>query len=118
MVKKIPVIEEELTIGKRIVKKGSIIIQKNINTEDISVDIPLNTEIFDIERVNINQYLDSSPVMRHEGDTLIIPVTKEVLIKKLLLVEEIRIRKKTQTINKTEKVTLRKEEIKITRKEK
>lgn len=113
----IPVIREDVVIGKRLVKKGKVLIEKKVNTEEISVEVPLMTEDLEIQRVPLNQYIDDSPEIRYDGDTVIIPVLKEVMVKRLLLVEEIRITKKVQKLNKTENVTIRKEEVKITRKE-
>jgi uncharacterized protein (TIGR02271 family) len=71
-----------------------------------------------VERIPINQYVDSAPqATRQEGDVTIISVVKEVLVveKRLMLVEEIRLtRQKTQE-NKEFTATLRKEEISVER---
>lgn len=113
----IPVVEEELITGKRTVKKGTVIIEKRIKSEEILVDTPLTSEIINIEHIPKDQIIDFKPATRQEGDTIIIPVVKEVIIKKLLLVEEIRITKEVKTENVTNNITLKKEEIKISRKE-
>ena len=56
---------------------------------------------------------------RYEGDVMIIPVLKEVAVieKRIMLVEEIHVSKKQTEKTETREVTLRKEEIKITRTE-
>jgi len=115
----IPVIEEEVIIGKKVVETGRILVKKTVSTEDVTVEVPVLTEHFDIERVSINQYLDNPPApLRYEGDTIVIPVLKEVVVKRILLVEEIHLIKKVETSNKTENISVRKEEVTIERNEK
>jgi uncharacterized protein (TIGR02271 family) len=113
----IPVIGEEVIIDKKFTRKGGIIIKKEVISEDASVDIPLSQEHLDVQRIPVNRYLDSRPEIRYEGDTMIIPVLKEVVEKRLLLVEEIRITKTVAIETRTENVTLSKERVTITRKE-
>lgn len=112
-----PVIREEVEVDRRRVKKASILIEKTINNEEVTVDIPLTEDHYDIEYIPVNQYVDKRPEIRQEGEATVIPVIKEVMVKKLLLTEEIRITRKVKELNKTEKINLRKEEVKITRKE-
>jgi uncharacterized protein (TIGR02271 family) len=111
----IPVIEEEIIIDKKLTRKGGIIIKKEVISEDASIDIPLLNEHIDIERIPVNKYLDSRPEIRHEGDTTIIPVLKEVIEKRLLLVEEIRITKTVTSETTSEKITLSKQKVTITK---
>ena len=115
----IPIIEEEVIIDKKLVKTGRIILKRTVSTEDVAVEVPVSTEHFDIERIAINQYLDNPPPpIRYEGDTIIIPVLKEVVVKRILLVEEIHLIKQVETSNKTENIVVRKEEVTIERVEK
>lgn len=114
----IPVVEEEVVTGKRKVVRGTVLIEKKIKSEEISVELPVTSEVINIEHVPRNQYLDSRPEIRYEGDTIIIPVMKEVIVSKLLLVEEIRITKETRTDTVTKNITLKKEEVNISRIEK
>jgi stress response protein YsnF len=115
--KVIPVIEEQVVVGTKRVEKASILIEKKIKTEEVSVDVPLTGQSYDIQRIPKNDYLESIPEIWHEGDTTVIPVVKEVMVKKILLTEEIRITKKIQVTEGTENVSLKKEEVTITRKE-
>lgn len=115
--KVIPVIEEQVVIGTKRVEKASILIEKKVKTEEVSVDVPLTEESYDIRRIPKNDYLENIPEIWHDGDTTVIPVVKEVMVKKILLTEEIRITKKTQVTKRTEKASLKKEEVTITRKE-
>ena len=56
-----------------------------------------------------------SPPVRYEGDTIIIPVIKEVLVKRNLLVEEVRITKRTGETVVQQQVALRKENVTVER---
>lgn len=113
----IPVIREEVTIDKRTVEKGGIIVEKKTETEEVSLDIPLLNENLRIEKIPVNRFIDEYPETRFEGEAIIVPVVKEVIVKKLLLVEEIHIIKEQKTENGTGSVSLRKNKVTITRKE-
>lgn len=113
----VPVIEERIQIGKEIVETGRVRIAKTVREEEQTVDIPLLSEEFNVERVAVNEYIDAAPAVRYEGDTTIFPVVKEVLVieKKLVLVEEVHITKRQVTITDTQQVTVRKEDITVER---
>jgi uncharacterized protein (TIGR02271 family) len=114
----IPVIEEQLQIGKVWQETGRVQISKSVTEEAVDFSMPVSQEEVIMERKTINQYVDvAPPASRYEGDTLIIPVIKEVLVveKKLMLVEELHIskRKTEQVLTGTE--VLRKESVNIVR---
>ncbi len=58
-------------------------------------------EEYNIERVAVGKIVTDTPVQRQEGDTLILPVTEEVLVteKRLLLREEIRITRRREPVD-------------------
>ena len=112
----IPVLEEYVKVGTHRIEKESIIVDKKVIQEEKQFEIPLKTEQYSIERVPQNQYLDSMPETREEGDTIIIPVIREVLVKRILLVEEIRLTKKVEEKQHLENIALKKEEVTIERK--
>lgn len=114
----IPVMEERVQVGKKVVESGKVHISKSVSEQIESISIPVNHEEVEVERVPVNQYLDSHPEpVRHEGDTMIIPVLQEVLVveKRLLLVEELHITKKQVQTEEVRDVKLRKEEVHISR---
>lgn len=61
--------------------------------------------------------IETAPSIRYEGDTMIIPVIKEVIIieKKLLLIEEVYITKHINTTIEQTNVMLREEEVIVER---
>lgn len=110
---KIPVIEEQLRIDKKVVQTGTVSISKEIREEDVEIETPVIRELVDIEHVPINQYVEKSPEIRHEGDTMVIPVLREevVVTKRWLLVEEIRVTKSKAQAPDSQVVKVRKEEV-------
>jgi uncharacterized protein (TIGR02271 family) len=114
----IPVIEEQVHIDKKVVESGIVRITKVVSEQEVPVDIPLMHEEHDIKRVPVNQYVESPPPpIRYEGDTMIIPVVREVLVvqKRLLVVEELHVTKSQVQTQDTQQITLRKEEVIVER---
>lgn len=114
----IPVVEENVRIGKEVVETGSVRLTKRVNQEEIWVDVPVAREELHVERVPINQYVDTAPEpVRYEGDTMIVPILKEEVVvqKRLVLVEEVRVTRRRIETNVPQQVSLRKEEIQVDR---
>ncbi|RNI22081.1 DUF2382 domain-containing protein [Rufibacter latericius] len=114
----IPVIEERVHLDTQVVEKGSVRITKMISEQEVPVNIPLIQEEHDIQRVPINEYVDTPPApIRYEGDTMIIPIVQEVMVvqKRLMVVEELHITKNRVQTHDVQQVSLRKEEIRVER---
>ena len=113
----IPVIEEEITVGKQVVEAGRVRISKRISEHEELVDVPLFREEVRVERVPVNLFVEAVPQIRQEGDTMIIPVVEEQIIvqKKLLLIEELRVRKEIIEHHQPQTVNVRKEQVEIKR---
>lgn len=114
----IPVMEEQLIVDKRVVEKGRVRISKKVRETDETVNIPLVQENVQVERVPINQFIaEAPPPVRYEGNVMIIPVLREVVIveKRLVLVEELRVTKQQTQTQETQKIRLRKEEVNVKR---
>ena len=108
----IPVIEEQITFDKQVIESGKVRISKRIVEHEELVDVPIFREEVDVEHVPINQFVDTPPQVRQEGDTMIIPVVQEQVFyqKRLLLVEELHVRKQIIEEHKPQQITLLKEE--------
>jgi uncharacterized protein (TIGR02271 family) len=113
----IPVIQEQVTFDKQVIETGKVRILKRIIEHEELVDVPLFREEVNVDRIPVNQYVDAAPQVRHEGDTMIIPVVQEQIFyqKRLLLVEELHVKKQIIEEHKPQPVTLLKEEVEITR---
>jgi uncharacterized protein (TIGR02271 family) len=95
----IPVREEALTPQTHETHLGRVIVHKRVENVPVSTTVELERDQVAVERVEINQTIDTVPGPRQEGDTLIIPVVEEVLVteKRLMLREEIRITRQRLT---------------------
>lgn len=113
----IPVIQEEVIVNKQVVETGKVRISKRISEHEELVDVPLLREEVAVERVPVNLFVEQRPPVRQEGDTMIIPVVEEriVIQKKLLLVEELRVKKQIIEAHQPQTVNLLKEEVEIKR---
>ena len=111
----IPLISEELHIDKRWVESGRTRLVKDVKERSVPVSIDLLREETEVERVSINKQVDVAPPIRYEGDVMIIPILKEeyVIVKQLMLVEEVRVIKRQTTETITQTVTLRSEEMRV-----
>ena len=113
----IPVIQEQISVGKEIIETGKVRISKRISEREEIVDVPLFREEVRVERVPVNLFVETMPEVRRDGDTMIIPVVEEQIVvqKKLLLVEELRVRKELVEHHQPQSVNVRKEEVEIKR---
>jgi uncharacterized protein (TIGR02271 family) len=111
----IPLIAEEVKIGVKTVETGGVRIHKTVREDVQTIDEPIIREHLDVERVEINQFVETAPAVRYEGDVMIVPVLEEVVVtqKRLLLREEIRLVKRREEISNRQEITLRREEISL-----
>jgi len=113
----VPVLAEEVEVGKRRVETGKVRVRKTVRTTEQVVDEPVFREEVEVERVAINRVLDAPVGSRQEGDTLIVPLLEEVLVveKRLMLREEIRITRRRSEHRDAQTITLRTEEATVER---
>lgn len=114
----IPVVREELAIGKRMVETGKgVRVSKTVSEREEVVDELLARDDVAVERVSIDRVVDAAsvPAVRHEGETMIVPVLEEVLFveKRLMLKEELRITSKRREVRNPQRVVLRSEEVSV-----
>ena len=116
---RIPVIQEELHAGKRIVETDrGVRLRKTVSEEVWRVDDLLEQQNLNIEHVPVNRWVEGEvPVRRYEGNTLIVPVLEEVLVveKRLSIKEEIRITARSYQQPVSEHVVLRSEHVAVER---
>ncbi|EKE44564.1 hypothetical protein OCGS_1402 [Oceaniovalibus guishaninsula JLT2003] len=107
----IPIARERVVLGKRKVEKVAAHLDIRTHAEDVTVSEPLQTEHVDVERVAIDRITDVPPEVRTEGAVTIVPVVEEVLVRQFRIVEEIRLTRRSETVEHTETVTLRRQEV-------
>lgn len=113
----IPVVQEEIILGKKVVETGKVRISKKISEHQETVNLPLFHEDVSVERVAVNKIIDSPPSVRQEGDITIIPVLEEQIVvqKQLVLVEELHVKRRIVETTHNEEVLIRKENVYVER---
>jgi uncharacterized protein (TIGR02271 family) len=108
---------EDLDVQKRLVETGKVRITKVVHEREAVVDEPLFHDKVAITRVPMQRVVDGPVPVREENGTTIISVVEEVLVveKRLMLREEIHIRKQRIETHQPQRITLRSEEVQIER---
>jgi uncharacterized protein (TIGR02271 family) len=114
---KLTLLAEELTVEKEAVETGRVRVSKHTRTREVAIDEDLLRERAEIETVPIGRQIFEMPAVRHEGETIIVPIVEEVLHteRRLFLKGEVRITRKKTTEQFHDRVTLRYQEAVVTR---
>ena len=115
LVEVIPVIHEKLRIEKREFESGRVLVHKTVTERDEVAEVLLRQQDLIVERVPVGRVVSKAPPTRQDGDTLIVPILEEILVveKRLMLKEELHIRKQSSERVEKHKVSLRTEHVKI-----
>ncbi len=118
----VPVLEESLSLQRREVETGRVRVRLRTETEETQVHADLRSEAVEVERIPIGRELaagEAPPSTREEeeGRVLVIPVLEEVLVveKRLVLREELRVRRTSVSEPADMPVTLRRQHVEIER---
>jgi uncharacterized protein (TIGR02271 family) len=113
----LPLLEEELRIEKRSVTTGKVRVRSVVDTVEEVARASLEGERVEVTRVPVDREVDAAPGVRTEGDVTIVPVVEEILVveKRLVLKEELHIRRHVTHENVEVPVTLRKQRAVIER---
>jgi uncharacterized protein (TIGR02271 family) len=105
--------EEELGTGVRKRKAGSMNVRKSVRTEREQVRVPRRREEVDVERVPVGREVAEAEI--GEDEEFVVQVFEEevVVSKRVVLKEEIRLRKRVVEEVEVVEVDLRKEEVEI-----
>jgi uncharacterized protein (TIGR02271 family) len=112
---RVPIVEEHLTASTRPVELGEVRVHKHVERIEEVVTQPITRDDLEIERVKVNRPLDAPVSPREEDDWLVVPIMEEVLVveKRLMLTEEVRIRKRQVTEERRVRETVRRERVEI-----
>ena len=110
----LPLVIEEVVVSKREVLKGKTRVRIVTDTLEERVRTELSGEDVEIQHVAVNRYVepgDDVPEARTENGVMIVPVLEEVVVveKRLLLKEEIHIRRNPTVVVSETPVSLRKQ---------
>ncbi len=113
----VPLHAEQISIERRQAVTGRVRIQLRTETHEQVVDEPTTHERVEIERISIGRVVDAVPDVREEGDVTIIPVVEEILVveRRLVLKEEVRVRRIRTTQRHQETILLREQQASVER---
>ena len=111
----IPVVQETIRVEKREFESGRVLVHKTVTERDEVAEILLRQQDLIVERVPIGRAVSEAPQTRQDGDTLIVPILEEVLVveKRLVLKEELHIRKHSSARTEQPTMRLRTEHVEI-----
>ena len=103
----IPVVQERADIAVRDRVVGRVRVRTVTREEDVEVAETLRSSLIEVERVPRDVYVDEVPGPREEDGVTIIPVIEEVLVRRLILREEVHLRRVEEEREVRETVRLR-----------
>ncbi len=112
-------LEEQAVVSRRLVEGQTVRVSTTTRLHEQIVDEVLAHETVEVERVPVGRVVEAAPAIRQDGDTTIIPVMEEVLVleRRLVLKEEVRIRRVRTTEQHRQTVQLRQQVASVTRAE-
>ncbi|SMH37916.1 YsnF/AvaK domain-containing protein [Azospirillum agricola] len=108
----VPLHTETVSVDKHRIERGRVRVTTKAIEREETVRQALEREDVEIVRVPVNRAVAARPDIRQDGSTTIIPIVEEVLVveRRLILREEIHLRKTTRTVQAEQRVTLRSED--------
>lgn len=92
-----PIVEERLVLGTRTVETDRVRVRTIVEDRPETLSGTSERGVVDIERVPMFREVLQPPAPRQEGDTIIVSVVEERLVKRSFLVEEVRISRRSVT---------------------
>lgn len=118
-VERVSAVSEQLDVQKRVVDRGGFRIEKSVQVRDVLVDEPLYRDEYTIERKPVNKAVSASepPSIRHEGETMVVPVLEEVIVvqRRLMLKEELHVVRHRREYRDPHTIELRSEHVSVDR---
>ena len=115
----IPLVEETAAVSVRRTTTGRVEVRTLTDTFEDTVRSALEEETVEVTRVPIDRQVETAPAIRTDGDLTVVPVLEEILVveKRLVLKEEIHIRRTRRLQNVETPVTLRRQRAVVERRE-
>lgn len=108
---------ERLSVSRRRVETGGVRAAITTRVSEQIIEEDLVHERVEIEHVPVDRVVETVPPVRMDGNTTIIPVVEEVLVieRRLVLKEEVHVRRVTVRETHVQAVTTRAQEVAVTR---
>lgn len=91
----VPLVQEDIVVSKRELETGRVRVRTEVQWHTEHARADLFRDHVEVERVPVGREVDAVPPVREDGDTVVIPVVEEVLVveKRLVLKEEVRLKR-------------------------
>lgn len=111
----IPIVEEEITVGKRQVEQGGVRVHTHVQEQPVEQQVTLHKEEVHVERRPVNRPADASQVNAFKEGTFEVSSTSEeaVVQKQARVVEEVVIKKDATDRTETVRDTVRKTQVDV-----
>jgi len=108
--------KEDVAVSKR-VRKTRVCATRTTTTRDAVVEADLRHDRVVVERVAVGRIVDAVPPLRQEGDVTILSVVEETVVveRRLVLKEEVHLRRVQTTERHVESVRLREQAVTVSR---
>jgi len=108
---------EEATVARESIETGRVRVAKVTRTRDHLVDELLARTSIEVNRIPVGRLVDAMPPIREDGDVTIVPIVEETVVveRRLMLKEELHIRRVKTTERYQETVKLRYQTAEVTR---
>ena len=108
---------EDAAVSRQVVETGRVRVAKVTRTRDHLVDESLARTCFEVNRVPIGRLIDAMPAIKEDGDLTIIPIVEETVVveRRLMLKEELHIRRVQTSERYQQTVKLRYQTAEVTR---
>ena len=95
----VPLVRETLHVERRVVDTDHVRVRTVVEEVPVARSEEVGRGEVDVERVPTDRPVDTAPAPYLDGDTLVVPIVEERLVveKRLFVVEELRIRRRTVT---------------------
>ena len=112
-------VAEEAHVSKRTVVTDRVDVRTVTETVDAPVSASVESQPVEVTRVPVGREVQAAPAVRTEGDTTVIPVLEEIIVveKRLVLKEEIRIRRVSRSDEVETTVPLRRQRAVVERRD-
>jgi len=108
---------EDATVSRRVIETGRVRVAKVTRTRDHIIDESLASTRFEISRIPVGRLIDAMPPIKEDGDLTIVPIVEETFVveRRLMLKEELHIRRVQTSERYQQTVKLRYQTAEVTR---
>lgn len=105
----LPLVEESLVTQRRTLETGTVRVRTVMQQREEVARAEIYRQAVSVEHVPINREIDEVPAPWEDGDVLVIPVVEEILVveKRLILREEVRVRRRREVDHVEQPISLR-----------